>query len=107
MHGYDEETFNSLAQINTHTYTGVQLSEPRVGEGEREASLMSEYGTGGTEPHNHEDLSSVLELAERVITDLHQLQPAAWVYWQAVEDESAKNNWGFIHTDFRHGDGVL
>ncbi|CAM3402162.1 glycoside hydrolase [Paenibacillus lupini] len=106
LHGYDEETFNSLAQINTHTYTGVQLSELRkLAEEKGKRLWMSEYGTGGTEPHNHEDLSSVLELAERVITDLHQLQPTAWVYWQAIEDESAQNNWGFIHTDFRHGDG--
>ncbi|MNN56363.1 hypothetical protein D3C81_1712850 [compost metagenome] len=45
-------------------------------------------------------MTSVMELAERIIFDLRMLQPAAWVYWQAVEDEGANNNWGFIHSDF-------
>ncbi|SFD53668.1 O-Glycosyl hydrolase [Paenibacillus catalpae] len=105
LHGYDEDTFNSIAQINTHTYTGFGLAELReLAKVKGKKLWMSEYGTGGTGPHNHEDMSCVMELAERVISDLRLLQPAAWVYWQAVEDESAQNNWGFIHSDFRVGD---
>ncbi|TCM99568.1 O-glycosyl hydrolase [Paenibacillus sp. BK033] len=105
LHGYDEETFNSFSQINTHSYNGVRLEEIRKLAREKGKKLwMSEYGTGGTGPHDHGDMTSVMELAERVITDLRLLQPAAWVYWQAVEDESAQNNWGFIHSDFRHGE---
>ncbi|WP_435164180.1 glycoside hydrolase family 30 protein [Paenibacillus glycanilyticus] len=106
LHGYDEETFNSFSQINTHSYNGVRLEEIRMLAQEKGKKLwMSEYGTGGTGPHDHGDMTSVMELAERIITDLRLLQPAAWVYWQAVEDESARNNWGFIHTDFRQGNG--
>lgn len=105
LHGYDEETFKCISQINTHTYTGVGLEELReLARAKGKKLWMSEYGTGGTGPHDHEDMSCVMELAERVIHDLRLLQPAAWVYWQAIEDESAKNNWGFIHSDFRHGD---
>jgi O-Glycosyl hydrolase len=105
LHGYDEDTFNSIAQINTHTYTGIGLAELReLAKVKGKKLWMSEYGTGGTEPHNHEDMSCVMELAERVVSDLRLLQPAAWVYWQAVEDESAQNNWGFIHSDFKQGD---
>ncbi|MCM3626637.1 hypothetical protein M3194_04565 [Paenibacillus glycanilyticus] len=105
LHGYDEETFNSISQINTHTYTGIGLDELReLAQAKGKKLWMSEYGTGGTEPHNHEDMSCVMELAERIVNDLRLLQPAAWVYWQAVEDESAQNNWGFIHSDFSHGD---
>lgn len=102
LRGYDEGTIDNLAQINTHSYNGSQLEELRKFAVEKDKRLwMSEYGTGGTEPHNHDDMTSVMELAERIIFDLHMLQPAAWVYWQAVEDEGAKNNWGFIHSDFR------
>lgn len=61
---------------------------------------MSEYGTGGSEPHHHEDMTSVQVLAERIMFDLKIMQPSAWVYWQAVEDEGANNNWGFIHAHF-------
>lgn len=102
LQGYDEETIEKIAQMNTHSYNGSQLEELRELAAENKKRLwMSEYGTGGTEAHNHEDMSSVMELAERIIFDLRLLQPAAWIYWQAVEDESAKNNWGFIHSDFR------
>ncbi|MBO0994720.1 glycoside hydrolase family 30 protein [Bacillus sp. SD088] len=102
LQGYDNETLHKLAQINTHSYNGSQLEELRELAAEKKKRLwMSEYGTGGTESHNHEDMSSVMELAERIILDLRLLQPSAWIYWQTVEDESAKNNWGFIHSDFR------
>ncbi|MCL6605089.1 MAG: hypothetical protein K6T94_19670 [Paenibacillus sp.] len=105
LEGYDAATINSLAQINTHTYNGSKLMEIRDFAQEKGKHLwMSEYGTGGSESHNHEDMSSVMELGERIIFDLRVLQPAAWVYWQAVEDESAKNNWGFIHSDFSVGE---
>ena len=98
---YDDDTLRVVSQVNTHSYHGMQLVELRELTDRAGKKLwMSEFGAGGTEPHNHDDLSSVMELAERVIFDLRLLQPAAWVYWQAVEDEGARNNWGFIHSDF-------
>ncbi|WP_438349047.1 glycoside hydrolase family 30 protein [Paenibacillus sp. FA6] len=101
LHGYDETTIDSISQINTHTYNGIKLEELRdLAKKNGQRLWMSEYGTGGSEPHNHQDITSVMELAERIIYDLHILQPAAWIYWQAIEDESANNNWGFIHSDF-------
>ena len=98
---YDEATLSRISQINTHSYNGAKMIELR----ERAARLgkklwMSEYGAGGSEPHNHQDMTSVLELAERIMFDLRLLQPAAWIYWQAVEDETAQNNWGWIHANF-------
>ena len=105
LQGYDEESISLLAQINTHTYNGSQLEALREYTQNRGKRLwMSEYGTGGSGPHDHHDMTSVMELAERIITDLRILQPAAWVYWQAVEDESANNNWGFIHAEFSQGE---
>lgn len=101
IENYSEETFDLISQINAHSYNGAGLLELRELSAELGKKLwMSEYGTGGTEEHNHEDLSSVLELAQRIIFDLRILQPAAWIYWQAVEDESAKNNWGWMHAEF-------
>lgn len=105
LKGYDEETLGAINQINTHSYSGSQLEDlNRFAEENKKKLWMSEFGAGGTEAHNHEDMSSVMQLAERIIFDLRILQPVAWVYWQAVEDEGAKNNWGFIHSDFRVGD---
>lgn len=105
LHGYDDGTFSAIAQINTHSYNGSKLEELReLAKTKAKRLWMSEYGTGGSEPHSHDDMSSVMELAERIINDLHMLQPFAWVYWQAVEDEGAQNNWGFIHSDFKQGE---
>jgi O-glycosyl hydrolase len=105
LKGYDEETLGAITQINTHSYSGSRLDDlNRFAEENGKKLWMSEFGAGGTEPHNHEDISSVMQLAERIIFDLTLLQPSAWIYWQAVEDESAKNNWGFIHADFRVGE---
>lgn len=101
LNAYDEATLDAITQINTHSYNGKQMSQLREMVATKSKRLwMSEYGTGGSGPHSHEDMTSVLELAERVILDLAYLQPAAWIYWQAVEDEGANNNWGFIHANF-------
>lgn len=105
LEGYDADTIESISQINTHTYNGSSLAEVRDFAKENGKHLwMSEFGTGGSGPHDHQDMSSVMELAERIIFDLRMLQPAAWVYWQAIEDEGANNNWGFIHSDFSGGE---
>lgn len=98
---YDQETLDVIAQINTHSYNGSKMEELRtLAERHGKKLWMSEYGTGGSEPHHHEDMTSVQELAERIMFDLKMMQPSAWVYWQAVEDEGANNNWGFIHAHF-------
>src|SRR5699024_8548215 len=87
-----------------HSYSGNKLKAlNKFAKKSGKRLWMSEFGAGGTEPHNHQDMSSVMQLAERIIFDLRILQPIAWVYWQAIEDETAKNNWGFIHSDFREG----
>src|SRR5699024_1068584 len=47
-----------------------------------------------------------LALSERITSDINNLEPKAWVLWQAIEDEvnmNAENenmNWGLIHADF-------
>lgn len=103
MGKYTHSTMEKISQVNTHSYNGDQLTEVRALADKYGKKLwMSEYGTGGSAPHSHEDMTSVMELANRIIQDLRILRPAAWIYWQAVEDEGANNNWGFIHADFVH-----
>lgn len=98
---YGEETLAVLGQVNVHTYNGSKMQELKQFTDKHQLRLwMSEYGTGGAGGHDHEDMTSVMELAERIMFDLRLLQPKAWIYWQAVEDEGANNNWGFIHANF-------
>ena len=44
-------------------------------------------------------VAAIAGAAMHYVTHMTDLQPVAWVYWQAVEHEQ-QNNWGFIHADF-------
>ncbi len=45
-------------------------------------------------------MTSVIDLSNQITKDLKELQPDAWVYWQAIEDEAGGHNWGLIHANF-------
>ncbi|MFI6321669.1 glycoside hydrolase [Nonomuraea sp. NPDC050556] len=99
--GYDATAKAALGQINTHTYqTGGAAPLRRQAEVDGKRLWMSEVGVGGTATHNHSDFSSALELSAKIRSDLLDLRPAAWVYWQAVENEQLQNNWGLMHANF-------
>src|SRR5690625_5762123 len=73
--GYDAETLDVITQINTHSYNGSQLQALNTFAKENGKTLwMSEFGAGGTEEHNHQDMTSAMELADRIIKDLRLLQ---------------------------------
>jgi len=74
MKGYDDETLDSITQINTHSYGGSRLEELNQFANDSEKTLwMSEFGAGGSEAHNHQDMTSVMELAEKITFDLRLL----------------------------------
>lgn len=96
---YDPTILSSVTQINTHSYNGTRRAElaARAAQGGQRL-WMSEYGTGGG-PHDHQAIAPALALSQQIRQDMSVLQPTAWVYWQAVENE-ASNNWGLIHAAF-------
>jgi O-glycosyl hydrolase len=117
------DTYNALSgaaraqivQINTHAYSGSRRAELRALAARDNKRLWSSEvdGSGAPAPfdvfpHNHADIVPGLDLAQRIIRDLKELQPHAWVFWQAVENEDAQTslnkNWGLLHTDFSGGD---
>ena len=61
----------------------------------------------GEKGHDHDSMVPALKLADAIIRDLRDLQPEAWVFWQAVENEQYcvwwKFNYGLLHGDFMHG----
>lgn len=53
---------------------------------------------------NFESMTTPLAFAEHLVGDFRRLEPAAWVFWQAVETLSGRNgkpgsNWGLIKMD--------
>ena len=99
---YPASTRSNVTQLNTHTYSGTSSdAQLRVAAREFGSRIWdSELGVGGTAPADHNDITSALQLAGSINTDLTQLQSDAFVYWQAVEDQSGNNNYGLLKANF-------
>jgi hypothetical protein len=77
-------TLGYMSQANTHGYNGsnrTQLHSQAASLGKR--LWMSEYGDGD---------ATGLTMAAEILDDMKNMQPVAWIYWQAVDNASG---WGF------------
>ncbi|MEU8658053.1 RICIN domain-containing protein [Actinoplanes philippinensis] len=94
----------AVRRINVHTYgTGSRTSVRDIAKAEQKPLWMSEVE--GSWGKDFTSMDSGLGMAQRIIDDLRELEPSAWVLWQPVED--AKNmiaegnlQWGAIHIPF-------
>ncbi|WP_144549562.1 glycoside hydrolase [Bacillus sp. X1(2014)] len=107
---YNTETRSNIEQLNVHTYgTGERTGARDIAKASGKKLWMSEVdlSVGG---QNHEDINPGLEISKRIREDIQQLEPEAWVMWQAVEDEvnmrpeHENGNWGLIQVDFAADD---
>ena len=105
-----ESTRRQVAQINLHAYGGSARRDARSLARRHGMGLwMSEWDGGGGVPYDPSHMAPALELANAILTDLRELQPDAWVLWQAVENAEnmtaghENSNWGLIHADFAGG----
>ncbi|WP_328787004.1 glycoside hydrolase [Streptomyces sp. NBC_00273] len=110
---YGSTVRSAVGRLNTHTYgTNGRSGARDIAKGAHKPLWMSEVDLGGTVPQSFTDMSPALDLAERITDDLTQLEPRAWVLWQAVEDYEnmtpahEDSNWGLIQTDFTPGDAA-
>ncbi|MET9600856.1 glycoside hydrolase [Streptomyces sp. NPDC006459] len=110
---YGSTVRSAVGQLNTHTYgTNGRSGARDIAKGAHKPLWMSEVDLGGTVPQSFTDMSPALDLAERITDDLTQLEPRAWVLWQAVEDYEnmtpahEDSNWGLIQTDFTPADAA-
>jgi O-glycosyl hydrolase len=105
---YPSATRRAIGQINVHSY-GI-VHQTAVRDLARAAQIrlwMSEDDTPlANDPEDFAGMASALAFAEHVVLDLKRLEPAGWIFWQAVEDLSARggakgSNWGLIKADLR------
>lgn len=101
---YPAATRARIGQLNVHSYGTVHQTGVRdVARTSGIRLWMSENDTPGDKiPENFDDIRPALALAEHIVGDLKRLEPAAWVFWQAVETISPKppgSNWGLIKMD--------
>jgi O-glycosyl hydrolase len=107
---YPQEVRDLVDQMNVHTYgTGGRTSARDLAKAEDKPLWMSEVEGDWGDGQSFTDMRPGLGLAQRIVDDLRELEPSAWVFWQPVEDydnmkpggESAKGgNWGSIQLPF-------
>ncbi len=112
--GYSQEAKDAVAQLNVHTYGTNDRRRVRDLANSTDKPLwMSEVGgfwTGNpalgdsTSGWDRSNITNGLGIAGRMVNDLRELEPDAWVFWQPVEDtykqEKADKGWGSIYIDF-------
>ncbi|MDX3452778.1 RICIN domain-containing protein [Streptomyces sp. ME02-8801-2C] len=102
---YGPEARAAVDQLNVHTYgTGMRTSARDIAKGADRKLWMSEVeGTWGTGT-DFTSMEPGLGIATRMVDDMRELEPSAWVFWQPVEDSipqaAAGKNWGSIHVPF-------
>ncbi|MCI4589560.1 glycosyl hydrolase [Sphingobium sp. BYY-5] len=103
---YPAQTRTKVGQLNVHSYGTVHQTGVR--DAAKAAGIrlwMSENDTPlSKDPEDFEGMPSALAFAEHVVQDLKNLEPQAWVFWQAVETLSRKSggdgsNWGLVKMD--------
>lgn len=89
---YPKWALADLTQVNTHSYNGVARgSLATLATKDGKDLWMSEYGDGD---------ETGLTMAEQILTDMKQMQPTAWIYWQALDGASTDDNsWGMLSAD--------
>ncbi|MER6714655.1 RICIN domain-containing protein [Streptomyces sp. NPDC000877] len=102
---YDSSARAAVDQLNVHTYgTGMRTSARDSAKAADKKFWMSEVeGTWGTGT-DFTGMEPGLGIATRVVDDIRELEPSAWVLWQPIEDSipqaAAGKNWGSIHIPF-------
>lgn len=96
IQGYNDAGVTDLVgQFNTHTYSASNLSRTQFAALTAEAGKplwMSEVGGGSGSGY-----SANLSLAQKLIDDMHYLQPRAWIDWQYIENN---DTWSLVRADF-------
>lgn len=102
---YSAEARAAVDQLNVHTYgTGMRTSARDIAKGADRKLWMSEVeGTWGTGT-DFTSMEPGLGIATRMVEDMRELEPSAWMFWQPVEDAipqaAGGKNWGSIHVPF-------
>lgn len=111
--GYGDSARSAVGTLNTHTYGTNGRTGPRdIAKGAGLPLRMSEVDVGGRVPQSFSDMRPALDLADQITDDIRELEPRAWVMWQAVEDYENMTpahenlNWGLIQADFTPADAA-
>ncbi len=103
---YPAATRAGIDRMNVHTYgTSGRLTVRDLAKQADTDLWMSEIEGNWVSGYNPLNIENGLGIAGRIIDDLRELEPKAWVLWQPVEDlynmqpQGENLNWGSIFID--------
>ena len=89
-----DEAKSVITRIDTHTYGGSKRNELReLAEAANKNLWMSEVDGSAVSGVNAGEMSSGLWLASRIIDDLNNLRPSAWILWQLIDNHISKDGY--------------
>ena len=103
---YGADARAAVEQMNVHTYgTGSRTSVRDAAKAAGKPLWMSEVeGDWGAGVTDYTSMLPGLGVATRMVEDMRELEPSAWVFWQPIEDsvpqQAGNGNWGSIHIPF-------
>ncbi|WP_304942548.1 glycoside hydrolase family 30 protein [Vallitalea guaymasensis] len=113
MEDYSQDVIDSIWQINTHSYHGTKRPEvkslarfmnKKIWMSETDSSPTLPLSGGAHDHHGEHAIEEAMWLAEKIYYDVYDIGAEAWVFWQAVEDETGAvegdHSFGLIHTPF-------
>jgi len=86
-HAYSAEAKKLIGRINAHTY--MEEGRKALGELAKQENInlwMSEVDGDGTAGENAGEMGSALWYGQKIIADINELSPTAWVMWQAIDN---------------------
>ena len=89
MRAYDTASLAAMTQMNAHSYSGSRRAELRT-LATMKAKRLWQSESGPLNATLADDTEAAIFMAGRIITDLRDMQPEAWVDWQ-IGDPS--RNW--------------
>ena len=84
LRAFDAKSMEAMAQINVHSYAGSKRAELRT-LATSKAKRLWQSESGPLSVTLADDLDAALFMAGRIITDLKELQPEAWIDWQVAD----------------------
>jgi O-glycosyl hydrolase len=84
IRAFDAKTVDAMGQLNVHSYAGSRRAELRTlatSKGKR----LWQSESGPLSVTLADDTEAALFMAGRIITDLKELQPEAWIDWQVAD----------------------
>lgn len=98
-----EEAYSKIDRFNTHTYSTGSSKKLKERAAESGKNLwMSESDGGGVMGKNPGEMGAALSFANRITNDLNDMQPSAWIMWQAIGSYCDVNNEYDPDTLFQH-----